>query len=124
MKQSQRQETFRDIRKKGKDIKTKVVLTFEESVGPKKSKAYIPKIVVFTRQVLCTGCTGVGFDESPVMDCRVCRGKGRVAREVTLEVRIPRGVEDKAVLEVDGEGDEGLLGHRDGSLLLEIKVQT
>ena len=68
----------------------------------------------------CARCGGAGsVVESP---CRTCRGSGRVARPRRLQVRIPAGVRDGAVVRVQGRGAPGRDGGPAGDLLVRVHV--
>ena len=53
----------------------------------------------------CPTCAGSGrIIRNP---CRVCQGAGTVARDRTLQVQIPAGVEDGTRIRLSGEGESG-----------------
>lgn len=69
----------------------------------------------------CSACGGLG---TVVTDpCRVCRGEARVAREHTLDVKIPAGVEDGTRIRYQGEGDAGKFGGPNGDLYIILAVK-
>jgi molecular chaperone DnaJ len=69
----------------------------------------------------CSQCGGEGqIVKSP---CKACTGQGRVARERTLKVRIPPGVDEGAQLRVAGEGEGGLGGGPPGDLYVVLHVR-
>src|ERR1700744_2622573 len=62
----------------------------------------------FTLERTCPGCQGRG---QMIEDaCPSCSGSGRVARERTLSVNIPQGVEDGTRIPLAGEGEAGVRG--------------
>ncbi len=74
----------------------------------------------FSIERSCPTCGGQGrVVESP---CRACDGAGRVQRERTLAVNIPRGVEDGNRMRLAGEGEAGLDGTAQGDLYIFIGV--
>ena len=75
----------------------------------------------FTIERTCPSCHGAG----KVIDkpCKTCEGHGRVAREKTLSVNVPAGVEDGTRIRVTGEGEAGLRGGPPGDLYLFVAVR-
>lgn len=74
----------------------------------------------FTIERTCPNCNGQGrVIKNP---CKVCNGAGRVARERTLSVNIPPGVEDGTRIRLAGEGDAGVRGGPPGDLYIFISV--
>ena len=68
----------------------------------------------------CARCGGAGtVVESP---CRTCRGSGRVSRQRRLQVRIPAGVRDGAVVRIAGRGAPGRDGGPAGDVLVRVRV--
>jgi molecular chaperone DnaJ len=68
----------------------------------------------------CGRCGGQGtIVETP---CRACRGLGRVATPRQLQVRIPAGVRDGAVIRVAGRGQPGRGGGPAGDVLVNVHV--
>jgi molecular chaperone DnaJ len=74
----------------------------------------------FTIERTCPACHGNGR----VIDkpCRNCGGQGRVRKEKTLSVNIPRGVEDGTRIRLAGEGEAGMRGASPGDLYIFVSV--
>jgi molecular chaperone DnaJ len=69
----------------------------------------------------CPHCGGAGqVNRHP---CKECAGEGRVARERTLKVRIPAGIEDGSQLRLTGEGEGGLGGGPAGDLYVVVHLR-
>lgn len=69
----------------------------------------------------CSYCRGTG---KVIKDpCKDCRGEGRIARERTLEIKIPPGVDNGARLRVQGEGEAGIGGGPAGDLYVVIVLK-
>lgn len=70
--------------------------------------------------VQCDECGGSGsaFAE----ECIDCGGTGRVRESITLNVRIPAGIESGKTIRLRGQGGEGRAGGPNGDLLLTIAV--
>ncbi len=76
----------------------------------------------FTVERTCPACNGLGqVIENP---CRDCSGSGRVRKEKTLAVTIPKGIEDGTRIRLSGEGEAGLKGAAAGDLYIFISVET
>jgi molecular chaperone DnaJ len=68
----------------------------------------------------CGRCGGQGtMVEKP---CRTCRGVGRVSTQRQLQVRIPAGVRDGAVIRLAGRGQAGRGGGPAGDVLVKVHV--
>lgn len=69
----------------------------------------------------CNRCGGTGRTiESP---CFKCKGKGRIYRDRTLEVKIPPGIYNGAHLKLTKEGEAGLRGGPPGDLYITVYVK-
>ena len=66
----------------------------------------------------CPRCHGVG--RRITEKCPTCRGAGNVSSVEKLEIAVPPGIEDGAVLRVPGHGDGGRLGGRPGDLYVQV----
>ena len=66
-------------------------------------------------------CNGTG---SVISDpCSTCKGDGRVARQHSIHVNIPAGVEDGTRIRYQGEGDAGRFGGPPGDLYIVLAVK-
>ncbi len=69
----------------------------------------------------CPTCAGAGrVIRNP---CRVCHGQGTMARERTLDVKIPPGVEDGVRIRLPGEGEAGGQGAQPGDLYVHVAIR-
>ncbi len=57
------------------------------------------------RTMVCDVCDGDG--RVPKQPCRQCRGRGRLAKERTLEVEVPAGISDGQRIRLEGRGHAG-----------------
>ena len=68
----------------------------------------------------CTACRGSGtVVETP---CPTCRGTGSTAKERTLSVRVPAGVDEGSKVRLAGRGGPGERGGPAGDLLVTVHV--
>ena len=75
----------------------------------------------FQTSAACSHCGGTGqVIKEP---CKKCGGSGQVRKTKTLEINIPKGIDDGQTLTVRGEGEPGKRGGPNGDLYLEIRVQ-
>lgn len=75
----------------------------------------------FAIERTCHTCQGRGsIIEDP---CENCSGTGRVAKERTLSVNIPQGVEDGTRIRLAGEGEAGLQGGPSGDLYIFLSIK-
>ena len=75
----------------------------------------------FTIERTCPACRGEGRVVSN--PCKTCNGSGRVAKEKSLSVTIPAGVEDGTRIRLAGEGEAGLRGAPAGDLYIFLSVK-
>jgi molecular chaperone DnaJ len=72
------------------------------------------------RSHVCDVCGGDG--KIAVEPCKVCRGRGRVARHRTLQVDIPAGIADEQRIRLTGRGHAGERGGPPGDLYVLVRV--
>lgn len=66
----------------------------------------------------CPRCRGAG---AIILEkCPTCKGSGRLHSVERIEVSVPPGVEDGAVLRVPGHGTDGAAGGRSGDLFVQV----
>ncbi len=69
----------------------------------------------------CPTCGGAG--QVVQHPCRSCRGRGRIEKETTLEVKVPAGVDTGVRLRLSGEGESGVRGGGRGDLYVIVSVE-
>jgi len=76
----------------------------------------------FSVERTCPNCHGRG----EVIDdpCPACSGAGRIARERTLSVNVPAGVEDGTRIRLAGEGETGVQGGPAGDLYIFLSIKS
>ena len=76
---------------------------------------------IFTQVSTCSRCQGQGtvIEER----CPKCNGKGIMQRTRSIEIKIPRGVDDGSQLRLSGEGEAGIAGGRSGDLYIVVHVK-
>jgi curved DNA-binding protein len=103
------------FRKRGRDMQAEVSITLEEvHRGTRRS---------FTVEIdePCPECGGSGTkDDQP---CPACRGRGTRPGQKTLEVTIPAGIRDGAVLRLAGQGEPGAGGGPPGDIDIRVRLQ-
>ena len=79
---------------------------------------------IFGQQISVGACDKCGGRGKIVTDtCKACGGRGTINKNRVLNVTIPAGVENGAVLQLSGEGNASRGGGRNGNLLLVISVK-
>jgi molecular chaperone DnaJ len=68
----------------------------------------------------CPRCGGSGQLRNA---CAACHGDGRIARNETIEVRIPAGARNGSRLRVAGKGSAGTQGMPPGDLFITLRVE-
>jgi len=69
----------------------------------------------------CGACGGTGHVIGD--PCPTCRGEGRAATEMKLNVKVPPGVEDGTRIRYAGEGDAGRAGAPKGDLYVVLSIR-
>lgn len=69
----------------------------------------------------CPTCGGSG--QIITNPCKVCRGAGKVQKEKTLQVKIPKGVEEGTRIRLSGEGEAGGRGAPPGDLYIFLSIK-
>ncbi len=69
----------------------------------------------------CPTCGGSG--QIITNPCKVCRGAGKVQKEKTLQVKIPKGVEEGTRIRLSGEGEAGARGAPPGDLYIFLTIK-
>ena len=69
----------------------------------------------------CPTCNGSG--QIITNPCKVCRGAGKVQKEKTLQVKIPKGVEEGTRIRLSGEGEAGGRGAPPGDLYIFLTIK-
>jgi molecular chaperone DnaJ len=143
----------RSARERGLDLRYNMEITLEEAYEGKTAQIRVPTSVpceacdasgshgaapstcptcggagkvratqgFFTIERICPSCDGRGEVISD--PCPDCNGQGRVARERTLSVNIPIGVEDGTRIRLGGEGEAGLRGGPPGDLYIFLSIK-
>ena len=75
----------------------------------------------FSVQQTCPQCNGKGEIISD--PCKTCRGTGRVQKNKSLMVNIPKGVDDGSRIRLTGEGEAGLNGGQQGDLYIFVTLK-
>ena len=68
----------------------------------------------------CDICHGVG---KIYVKCKECYGKGRISKNVEIEINIPKGISDGVSLRMRNEGNAGIEGGPNGDLFISIQIQ-
>ncbi|OED45765.1 hypothetical protein AB836_00045 [Rickettsiales bacterium (ex Bugula neritina AB1)] len=76
----------------------------------------------FSVNITCNKCNGEGKEN--IDPCNSCRGTGGVLKNVTIQVKIPAGIENGSKIRVVGEGHVGVNGERNGDLFLHVYVKS
>ena len=71
-------------------------------------------------QTTCPSCRGAG--EIVKDKCSECAGDGRVVRQITIDVKVPAGVDTGMQLCLSNEGEPGTLGGPRGDLYVHVHV--
>ncbi|WP_417396434.1 molecular chaperone DnaJ [Gimesia chilikensis] len=74
----------------------------------------------FRVQTTCPRCRGAG--QVIVEKCSDCRGDGRIAKEITLDIKVPPGIDNGMQLCLRGEGNPGQNGGPRGDLYVVVSV--
>jgi len=75
---------------------------------------------VFQSTGVCPECQGTG--KKIINKCTKCHGKGYEHKHVTVDVKIPAGIQSGQQLRVSGKGERGRNGGPNGDLFIEVLV--
>lgn len=75
----------------------------------------------FSFSQACPDCGGQG--EVITSPCKACGGAGRQKKSASINIKLPAGVEEGAVLRVSGGGDAGLRGGDSGDLYIQVALK-
>ena len=75
----------------------------------------------FSFSQACPDCGGQG--EGITSPCKACGGAGRQKKSASINIKLPAGVEEGAVLRVSGGGDAGLRGGDSGDLYIQVALK-
>ena len=76
----------------------------------------------FTIQQTCPECSGYG--EAIGKPCSDCNGNGKVQSNESVNVKIPRGVDDGTRIRVSNKGEAGTKGGSNGDLYLFVSIES
>jgi molecular chaperone DnaJ len=74
----------------------------------------------FVTSTVCGTCAGEGYTITD--PCPQCRGRGRVARQRTITVTIPAGVDEDSTLRLSGQGEQVPNG-MPGNLYVRVRIR-
>ena len=77
---------------------------------------------IFAMERTCPTCQGDG--QVIKNQCNSCGGRGRIAKDKTLNVTIPAGVEDGTRIRLSGEGEAGPKGAPAGDLYIFLSIRS
>ncbi len=100
---------------RGQDIRAELELTLEEA------HRGTARAVTLQVPVPCPACGGSGLQHN--RPCHACRGAGQVTQAKTLEVNIPPGMWEGAVIRLAGQGEPGVSDAPPGDLLLHVRLK-
>lgn len=72
----------------------------------------------FAQTYICEECHGLG--EKPEKLCKQCRGEGRKAKSMLIDVEIPAGIDSGQTIKLSGLGEAGWRGGNAGDLYITI----
>ncbi len=100
---------------RGEDAQAEVEITLEEAFH-----GAVRTLSLLVHDA-CPSCAGNGIvNNAP---CSTCGGAGVVERPKTLEVTIPKGVQDGGKIRLSGQGSPGVFGGPAGDLYLIVRLQ-
>ena len=76
---------------------------------------------MFTQISTCPKCRGQGTTIEEY--CPKCRGRGTLQKTRSIELKIPRGVDDGSQLRLGGEGEVGANGGSSGDLYVIVNIK-
>jgi len=74
----------------------------------------------FSQIHVCEECHGTG--KSFKVKCQTCKGEARVKDTIDVNLKIPPGIKDGEMVQLDGAGEAGRHGVRPGNLYVRVHV--
>jgi len=105
---------------RGRDLETQVDITLEQADIGTELKITIPRLKK------CSRCAGSGVEPGASASrrpCRNCGGNGLEEKRVTLNVKVPPGIDNGDHLILRGQGDDGRSGGPPGDLIVTIRIK-
>ncbi len=103
---------------KGPDLRYDITISFTDAaLGSEKQ-------LRLTKSEACYACKGTGAKSGTPTVCPQCNGEGRMAKNRSLSVKIPPGIEDCSRLRLSGQGETGIRGGRAGDLYIYVKIAS
>jgi DnaJ-class molecular chaperone len=103
------------IAMRGSDVEADITLALDEAHRGTR------RALQLQTSERCPQCGGSGVADRS--RCPTCRGAGAVYRPQTIEVNIPKGARDGAVIRIAGKGEPGIGGGPPGDLYLKIHLE-
>jgi len=75
----------------------------------------------FVQVKTCDKCFGAG--QLPKKICDYCRGSGKIRGEKNINVEIRPGISDGQIIKIQGAGEAGERGTKEGDLYVRIKIK-
>ena len=76
----------------------------------------------FVVEKTCGACSGTGkVIKNP---CGTCGGQGRVEKQRTININIPKGIEEGSKIRVPGAGEAGVMGGKTGDLYVVVHIKN
>jgi len=98
----------------GKDINLNVTINITETITGTN------RTINVLHSEQCPKCQGRKFINGE--KCTMCKGTGEVSVHKKLNVKIPAGVKHGAKIRIQGEGNKGTNGGKNGDLYLNIEI--
>jgi DnaJ-class molecular chaperone len=102
----------RSIDGRGDDLEADVWVTLEEVLNGGV------RTISMKRSTKCSTCLGMGqYNAHP---CETCAGTGNLLHNEAIKVKVPKGIQEGALLRIPGRGEEGIAKASPGDLYLKV----
>ena len=105
---------------RGHDLETQTEITLEQADAGTELKITIPRLKK------CSRCAGSGVEpgaRAPRKPCKNCGGNRLEEKRVSLNVKVPPGIDNGNRLILRGQGDDGLSSGPPGDLYVIIRIK-
>ena len=100
---------------RGQDAEAEMAISLEDAHAGGRHRVSIQSARA------CPTCNGTGISNGGV--CPTCRGSGQVASPRNIEVNIPPGAREGAVIKLARQGHPGIGGAEPGDLYLRLQIK-